>query len=46
MHFFKSLNSEKSSQDEKERFIKGNEFKVTQFELLSIFIFKSVGFKI
>ena len=42
MHFSKMLSQEKSSQDEKVSFIKGNELKLTQFELLSFFIFKNV----
>ena len=42
MHFLKSFNREKSTQDEKVHFIKGNELKLTQVELSSFF-FKSVG---
>ena len=42
MHLFKSLSREKSTQDEKMRFIKGNESKLTQIEIISFFIFKSV----
>ena len=45
MCFFKSLSREISIQDEKERFIKGDELKVTQAELLSFFIFKREYFK-
>ena len=30
MHYFKSFSREKSLQDEKDRFIKGSELKVTQ----------------
>ena len=40
--FFNSLSREKSTQDEKVHFIKGNKLKLTQVELLSFFIFKSV----
>ena len=41
--FFKRLfNREKSTQDEKVCFIKGNELKVTQIELFSFFIFENV----
>ena len=43
MHFFKWFSRQKSTEDEKVRFIKGNELKVTQVELLSFFIFKSVA---
>ena len=32
-HYFKLFNQVKSTQDEKERFIKGNELKLTQVEL-------------
>ena len=39
--FFKSLSREKSTQDEKVRFIKRNELKENQVELHSFFIFKS-----
>ena len=39
-HHFKSFNRIKSTQDEKVRFIKGNEFNLTPVELLSFF-FKS-----
>ena len=38
---FKSFSRVKSTLDEKVRFIKWNELKVTQVELLSVFIFKS-----
>ena len=41
MDFFKSLSREKSTQHEKVRFIKGNELKVNQIELIPFFIFKS-----
>ena len=40
--FLKSLTQEKLIQEMKVRFIKGNELKLTQVELLSFFIFKSV----
>ena len=39
MHHFKLFNQVKSTQDEKGRFIKGNELKLTQAELLSFFFF-------
>ena len=42
MNFFKSFSREKSTQDEIVYFIKENELKVTQVELLLFFIFKSV----
>ena len=38
MHFLKTFSREKSTQDEKLRFSKENELKVTQVELLSFFI--------
>ena len=44
MHIFKSCSREKSTQDEKVRFIKENEFKSTQVELLSIF--KSILYRL
>ena len=44
MHYFKSLNRVKSTQDETVRFAKENELKLTQVELLSIF-FQSVRIK-
>ena len=44
MHFLKSLSREKSTQDEKMRFIQRNVLKLTQVELLSFFSFKSVLF--
>ena len=37
MHHFKSFSRIKSTQDEKVHSIKGNELKLTQFELLSFF---------
>ena len=37
MHVFKLLIQEKSTQDEKVHFIKRNELKVTQTELLTFF---------
>ena len=40
--FFKLLSREKSIQDEKVRFIKGNELKLTQVELFLFFFFKRV----
>ena len=40
MHYFKSFSRVKSTQDEKARFIKGNELKLTQVELLSFLFFK------
>ena len=39
---FKSFSRVKSTQDEKMRFIKGKELKVTQIELLLFFIFKRI----
>ena len=39
MHYFKSLSREKLTQDDKLRFMKWNELKLTQFELLSTFYF-------
>ena len=42
MHFLKSFNREKSTQEEKVRFMKGNELKLNQVELLSFFNFKSM----
>ena len=39
--FFKSLSREKSTHVEMLRFIKRNELKITQIELLSFFIFKT-----
>ena len=41
-HYLKSFNRVQSTQDEKARFIKGNEFKWTQVELFSILFFKRV----
>ena len=41
MYVFKSFVREKSTQDEKMCFIKGNELKLTQVRLLSFFIIKS-----
>ena len=38
-HFFKTRSQEISAEDEKVRFIKKHELKVTQVELLSFFIF-------
>ena len=35
MHHFESFSGEKSTQDERVHFIKGNEIKLTQIELLS-----------
>ena len=37
VHHFKSFSRIQSTQDEKARFIKGNELKLTQLELLSFF---------
>ena len=37
VYFFKSFSREKSTQDERVRFIKGNQLKVTQVKLLSFF---------
>ena len=42
VHYFKSFNRVQSSQDEKARFIKGNELKLTQVELFSFLFFKRV----
>ena len=42
MHHFKSFSRVKSTQDEKARFIKGNELKLTQVELFSFLFFKWV----
>ena len=44
MHYFKSLSQEKSTQNEKLCFIIENELQLTEIELLSFFIFKSVHF--
>ena len=41
VHPFKSFNREKSTQDEKVRFIKGNELKLTRVNFLLYFIKKS-----
>ena len=41
-YIFKLLSQEKSTHEEKVRFIKRNELKVTQFEILPIFIFKRI----
>ena len=41
--FFNIAYRGKSTQDEKVRFIKGNESKLIQVELLSFFIFKNVN---
>ena len=38
-HYFKLNNRVQSTQDEKARFIKGNELKLTQVELFSFFFF-------
>ena len=37
------FSQEKLTQDEKVRFVKGDDLKVTQVELLSFFIFKSAN---
>ena len=42
MHLFKSFSRVKPTQDNKVRFIKGIELNLTQVELFSFFIFKSV----
>ena len=42
VHYFKLFNRVQSTQDEKARFIKGNELKLTQIELFSFFFFKRV----
>ena len=42
VHFKKLFSRVKSTSEEKMEFIKGNELKLTQTELLSSFIFKSV----
>ena len=42
MHFLKFFCREKSTQDEKARFIKGNDLDLTQAELFSFFFFKRV----
>ena len=39
MHHIKSFTRVKSTQNEKVRFIKGNESKLTQVELLSFYFF-------
>ena len=39
-HYFKLFNRVQSTQDEKARFIKGNELKWTQGELFSFLFFK------
>ena len=41
-HYFKLFNRVQSTQDEKARFIKGNELKLTQVELFSFLFFKRV----
>ena len=43
VHIFKTCSREKSSEDERVRFVKRNELKVTQVEILSFFIFMSVS---
>ena len=43
MHHFKYFSRVKSTQDKKVRFIRGNELKLTQVDLLSFFIFKNVN---
>ena len=40
--YFKSFNGVQSTQDEKVRFIKGNELKLSEVELFSFLFFKSV----
>ena len=42
VHYSKSFSRVKSSQEEKVRFILGNELKLTQIELFSFFYFKRV----
>ena len=42
VHYFKSFYKVEKSQDEKTRFIKGNELKLTQVELFSFLFFKWV----
>ena len=37
VHFFKSFNQEKSNQDEKIHFIKGNELKLTRVNFILYF---------
>ena len=39
-HYFKLLNRVQPTQDEKARFIKGNELKLTQVELFSFFFLR------
>ena len=41
MHFFKSLSREKLNEDEEMHFIEGNELKLTQVQLFSVFVFKN-----
>ena len=41
-YYFKFFNWVQSTQDEKARFIKGNELKLTQVELFSFLFFKTV----
>ena len=43
--YFKLFNRVQSSQDEKARFIKENELKLTQVELFSFLFFKKVRLK-
>ena len=43
MRHFKSFSRVKSTQDEKVRFIKGDESKLTQTELLSFFFLRVYG---
>ena len=45
LHFLYSFSREKLTQDEKVYFTKGNELKITQVELLSFFIFKSIAYE-
>ena len=42
MNCFKSFSEVKSTQEERVRFIKGNDLKETQIELLSFFVFELI----
>ena len=44
-HYFKLFNRVQSTQDEKARFIKGNQLKLTQVEIFSFLFFKRVCLK-
>ena len=44
MHFLKWLSREKTTQDQKVHFIKGNELSLTQVNLHSFIIFKNIQY--